>query len=229
MARVMISGASRGIGRALALSLAKEAPSHELLLLNRRSQAQEESEGELRELGAKFTSLDCDLASRESVDAAVAAVLEAGGAPDVVVHNAGLIERSLITEMSDESWDRQLEVNLTAPLRLTRGLLPGMLARGSGRVLFVSSISAVLGSKTQAAYHASKAGLLGAMRCLAEEVSDTGVMTMALLPGSVDTRMLEGSGFPARMSPEDLARTLRFYAFEAPLAHNGASVEMFGI
>lgn len=229
MARVLITGASRGIGRALATSLAQEDPACELLLLHRRSSAQEETESELSRLGARFVSLDCDLASRASVDVALAAVLQSGEAPDVVVHNAGLIERSSIVDMSDESWDRQLEVNLTAPLRLTRGLLPGMLARGSGRVLFVSSISAVLGSKAQAAYHASKAGLLGAMRCLAEELSDTGLMTMALLPGSVDTRMLEGSGFPPRMTPEDLARTLRFYAFDAPLAHNGASVEMFGI
>ncbi len=104
-----------------------------------------------------------------------------------------------------------------------------MKRAGSGRILFVSSISAVLGCARQAAYHASKAGLVGFMRCLAEELSDTGLMTMALLPGAIDTDMLAGSGFAPRMSAEDIFETLQFYATSAPLAHNGASVEMFGI
>jgi NAD(P)-dependent dehydrogenase (short-subunit alcohol dehydrogenase family) len=104
-----------------------------------------------------------------------------------------------------------------------------MLARRSGRVLFVSSISADLGTKAQAAYNTSKAGLVASMKCLAEELADTGVLTMALLPGAVDTAMLTGSAFPPRMSAEDVARTLVFYALDASSAHNGARIEMFGI
>jgi 3-oxoacyl-[acyl-carrier protein] reductase len=147
----------------------------------------------------------------------------------VIIHNAATIDRDLVHEMSDRLWDLQLEVNLTAPFRITRAFLPGMLERKSGRVLFVSSISAVLGTPSQSAYHASKAGLVALMKCLAEELCDTGVTTMALLPGSVDTKMLEGSGFPARMTPEDVAHSLVFYALDSSQAHNGARVEMFGI
>src|SRR5690606_22084500 len=116
-----------------------------------------ETENQLTELGAKFETIECDLASRPSVDRAARDLLRDSDGLDVLVHNAGIIERASLKDFQDESWDRQLEVNLTAPLRLTRALLPAMLKQGRGRILFVSSISAVLGSKNQAAYHASKA------------------------------------------------------------------------
>ncbi len=223
MQHVLISGASRGVGRAVALDFA--ARGKRLTLLGRDSAEQEETARLLQQAGAEFQILPCELARRDALSRALAAL---ASPVDVVVHNAGLIERSSITQTTDESWDRQLEVNLTAPFLLTRALLPAMLERGQGRVLFVSSISALVGTKGQAAYHASKAGMLGLMRCLAEELSDTGVSTMALLPGAIDTRMLQGSGFAPRMTAEQVARTLSFYAFDASTAHNGAVVEMFG-
>jgi len=224
--RVLITGTSRGIGRALSLYFGAEGA--EVLLLSRPSDDQTRTEQLLREQESVFESYECHLGERSSVDAALESLLSKGP-PDVIIHNAGIIERAAAQQVGDDSWDRQIEVNLTAPMRITRSVLPAMLKKGTGRILFVSSISAVLGSKTQGAYHASKAGLLGYMRCLAEELSDTGLMTMALLPGSVDTDMLKGSPFPPRMSPQDIAKTLAFYATEAPLASNGATVESFGI
>ena len=118
---------------------------------------------------------------------------------------------------------------MDAPFRLTSALLPAMLAQRQGRILFVSSISAVLGSQQQAAYNASKAGLVALMRCLAEELTDTGLMTAAVLPGAIATDMLKGSGYEARMSAADVARTLCFLGIEASLAHNGGITEMFGV
>lgn len=227
MARALITGTSRGIGRALALALSERGV--ELLLLGRRSAHQAETEELLAQKGAKFTAYYADLRDRGALDAALQKALLSGPAPDAIVLNAGAIERAEVREMSDQLWDDQIEINLTAPLRITRAFLPGMIEAGKGRIVFVSSISAVLGTKAQSAYHAAKAGLLSAMKCLAEEVSDTGVSTMALLPGSVETKMLEGSGFSARMTPEEVARTLTFYALDASTAHNGARVEMFGI
>jgi NAD(P)-dependent dehydrogenase (short-subunit alcohol dehydrogenase family) len=226
MMAALITGASRGIGRATALHFAERGV--ELILLGRPSDAFVETEGLLKSMGARWNFHACDLRDRMAVDRVMLQLVEQGLVPDVVVFNAGVIERARVEEMSDESWDLQMEVNLTAPLRMTRALLPDMLSRDSGRILFVSSISAVVGTRAQAAYHASKAGLLGAMRCLAEELSDTGVSTMALLPGSVDTTMLEGTDFLPRMGPADVAVTLGFYGFDASSAHNGACVEMFG-
>ncbi len=226
MSLVLLTGASRGIGRATALYLAEQGV--ELILLGRASVEQRQTENILADRRTRFASYTCDFFERESVDRALSEILEKGEIPDALIHNAAIIERASVLETTDESWDRQMEVNLRAPLRVTRALLPPMLQRKSGRIVFVSSISAVLGSKNQSAYHASKAGLLGAMRCLAEELSDTGLSTTALLPGAVDTQMLQGSAFPPRMSPQDVAKTLAFYALEAPTAHNGGIVELFG-
>jgi NAD(P)-dependent dehydrogenase (short-subunit alcohol dehydrogenase family) len=180
----------------------------------------------LQEQHQEIRFVPCELADRSSVDRAMEVIADP---VDVLIHNAASISRTVVAETSDSDWDRQLEVNLSAPFRMTRALLPGMLERKKGRVLFVSSISAVVGSARQAAYHASKAGLLGLMRCLAVELSDTGVSTMALLPGSIDTRMLDGTPFPPRMTPDEVARTLIYYASEESSAHNGAVVEMFGV
>jgi 3-oxoacyl-[acyl-carrier protein] reductase len=146
----------------------------------------------------------------------------------VVVNNAGVIHRKPIDRLTDDEWDEQLEVNLRAPFQVTRAFLPAMLKAGNGRILQISSISATLGTRSGAAYGASKWGLVGLMKSLAEEISGTGLMTMALLPGSVGTDMLEGSGLQARMTAEQVAKTIAYYALEAPVAHNGAVVEMFG-
>jgi len=227
MPRALITGTSRGIGRALSLELADRGV--ELLLLGRSSADQTETEELLASKGATFAAYYCDFKDRAALDAALVEALHSGPAPDAIVHNAAMIERAEVRQMSDRLWDEQIEINLTAPLRITRAFLPKMVEAKKGRIVFVSSISAVVGTKTQAAYHAAKAGMLGVMRCLAEELSDTGVSTMALLPGSVKTRMLEGSGFTARMTPEEVARTLAYYALDPSPAHNGARVEMFGV
>ena len=226
MTVAVVTGASRGIGRAVALALAERG--FALALPARPSAARAETEESLRRSGASFRFFDCDLADGAELARVAELILAERGAPDVLINNAGVIERAPVAECTDRSWQHQLDVNLTAPFRLTRALLPAMLQRGRGRILHVASISAVLGTANQAAYHASKWGLVGFMKCLAEELTDTGLMTCALLPGSVDTTMLAGSPFAPRMSPEDVARTLCFYAVDAPLAHNGAVVEMFG-
>lgn len=226
MSLAVVTGGSRGIGRATAFALA--ARGFSLALPARPSAARTETEEELWRRGVKHRFFDCDLTEGAELTRTAELILAECGAPDVLVNNAGIIERASVAECTDASWERQLALNLTAPFRLTRSFLPAMLERRRGRILHVASISAVLGTARQAAYHASKWGLLGFMKCLAEELSDTGLMTCAILPGSVETDMLAGSGFPARMTPDEVARTLCFYATEAPLAHNGAIVEMFG-
>jgi 3-oxoacyl-[acyl-carrier protein] reductase len=112
---------------------------------------------------------------------------------------------------------------------LTRALVPAMRREGKGRIVFVGSISSTLGTARQAAYVASKWGVVGFMKSLAEELKDTGVVTLAVLPGSTSTRMLEGSGFEPRMTAEDVAKTIVHFALDAPAAHAGAAIEMFGV
>ena len=225
--RVLITGASRGIGRATALACA--ARGAELGLLGRESDAHSEvCESCLKEGAKSVRSLPAELTAADDVERAARDFVAAYGPPDAVIHNAGIALRTSVEDTSLAAWDEQLRVNLSAPFVLTRALLPAMRQRRLGRILFVASISSTLGTANLSGYCASKWGIIGFMKSLAEELADSGLMTCAVLPGSVDTQMLEGSGFAARMTPESVAQTLVHYAFDAPLAHNGASIEMFG-
>jgi len=222
----VVTGASRGIGRAAALELA--ARGEALCLVGRASAGQDHTVTEARRRGVRVEAVACDLARTEEVTGAAKTCLELFGPPSVVVHNAAVIHRTPVDMTSDETWEEQLAVNLRAPFQLTRALLPAMREAGAGRFVFVGSISAAVGTARAAAYCASKWGLVGFMKSLAEEISGTGLVTVAILPGSVDTAMLEGSGFQPRMTAGDVARTIVHYALEAPAAHNGGVVEMFG-
>jgi NAD(P)-dependent dehydrogenase (short-subunit alcohol dehydrogenase family) len=182
----------------------------------------------VNELGAQCEWVHCELTDPRSVARAATDVL-VRGAPDVLLHAAGVVARARLEELTDETWNEQLEVNVSAPFRLTRALLPKMREASRGRVLFVTSISASLGSKAQSAYNASKAAETALMRCLAEELADTELFTAAVAPGAVETDMLRGSPWPARMGAEEVARTLFFLGDLATRAHNGSVVEMFGV
>lgn len=226
MTLAVVTGSSRGIGRATALALAERGS--DLALLGRPSAAQAETVRGASERGASVLQLDCDLQQPDDIERAALRILDLG-APDVLVNNAAVIRRTRIEQTSRESWDEQLEVNLRAPFLLTRALLPAMRRAGRGRIVNVGSISSTLGTAGAAAYCASKWGLVGFTKSLAEELSDSGLSAVVVLPGSVDTRMLEGSGFSPRMSTDDVARTIAHYCLDAPLAHNGAVIEMFGV
>jgi NAD(P)-dependent dehydrogenase (short-subunit alcohol dehydrogenase family) len=222
-----VTGASRGIGRATALQLAQRGT--DLLLLGRRSAALEELLHQVAETGVRANFVEANLVDAEVLAQACREQLEQCGVPDVLVNNAGVIERQSVEKLSLESWDRQMAVNLRTPFLITRELLPSMRARRQGRLIHVGSISSTLGAAQASAYCASKWGLVGFMKSLAEELQDSGVMTLAILPGSVDTDMLQGSGFAPRMSADDVARTIVYYALDAPVAHNGSVIEMFGV
>jgi 3-oxoacyl-[acyl-carrier protein] reductase len=222
----IVTGASRGIGRATALELAERGMP--LALIGRPSKDLDDTCATVRRR-VKAEVVPCDLSRPQEVAGAAEAVLGRTGAPAVVVHNAAVIHRAPVEKMSDAAWNEQLDVNLRAPFLLTRALLPAMKKAGMGRLIYIGSISSTLGTASAAAYCASKWGLVGFMKSVAEELSNTGLMAIAVLPGSVDTRMLEGSGFPLRMNPDDVAKTVAHYAVDAPLSHNGGVVEMFGV
>ena len=194
MSSAVVTGASRGIGRATALALAQRGL--DVALLARTESDLDVVAGEVSKLGVRALPLRCDVTSPDEVAAACTRALRELGTPRVVVNNAGIIRRGAVHEMSLEDFRMVVDTNLTGTFLVTRALLPSMLTAKEGRVIQMASISSTLGSPRASAYCAAKWGVVGFTKSLAEELRGTGLATMSVLPGSVDTAMLEGSGFP---------------------------------
>jgi NAD(P)-dependent dehydrogenase (short-subunit alcohol dehydrogenase family) len=222
----VVTGAGRGIGRAIATELARRGC--DLALLGRTTESLAETTEDVVREGRRALAVACDVSKAEAVEAAAAQVLADLGVPDIIVPNAGVVHRVKVESMTEEEWDDVIDVNLKGTFLVTRAFLSPMLARKRGRFVAVASISSTLGTARQSAYCAAKWGTVGFIKSLAEELRGTGLQAMCVMPGSVDTDMLKGSGFPPAMQPGDVARAVTFLALDAPDAMNASSVEMFG-
>jgi NAD(P)-dependent dehydrogenase (short-subunit alcohol dehydrogenase family) len=223
--RAVVTGASRGIGRAIALRFAEAGAA--LALCARDPARLAATLAEVSTRGRAFAE-PCHVGRADEVQRFAARIERELGVPDVIVHNAGVVERARLEELSEDAWDRVLDVNLKGPFLLTRALLPAMRARRRGRIVFIGSISGTLGTPRLSAYCASKHAVIGLCRALAEEVRDDGLQVNVINPGSVDTDMLRGSGFAPQMSPEQIAEVALYLAADAPTAMTGASLDVFG-
>jgi 3-oxoacyl-[acyl-carrier protein] reductase len=223
----VITGVSRGIGEATAVRFAERGLT--LALLGRPSAGREATLQRCRRSGAEAQVFDCDLADAQAVDRAASRLLDTLGPPAVVVHNAAELQRGApVHRIAVDDWDRLMATNLRGPFLLSRALLPHMLARGAGRLLFVSSVSGTIACPLMAHYGASKWGLIGLAKALAAELKDSGLEAVAILPGSVDTAMLKKTPFEPDMTADEVARVIVYYALDAPAAVNGAQVEIYG-
>ncbi|MFI5610808.1 SDR family NAD(P)-dependent oxidoreductase [Amycolatopsis sp. NPDC051903] len=195
----LVTGASSGIGEATARLLA-EAGTH-VLLHGRDRDRLAALAGELR-----GTVLDADLADPEAAGKLAERALAVTGGVDVLVNNAGLGWAGPLPELPAEHLARLVAVNLTAPLELTRALLPGMLARGRGRIVFVTSIAGRTGVAGEAVYAATKSGLDAFADSLRFELHGTGVTVGVVVPGVVRTAFFERRGRPyARTTPRPVS------------------------
>jgi 3-oxoacyl-[acyl-carrier protein] reductase len=222
----MVTGASRGIGRAIAIQLAQAGA--DLVVVSSGANGADGTCREVTALKRRGISLACDVSKPEEVEQLVGDALKAFGQVDVLVNNAGIVHRGDLAHTSDSEFERVLAVNLLGAFYLIRRIVPQMLKRKYGRVVNVSSISGAVGSPRLSAYCASKWGLNGLTKALAAELDGTGVMIAGVLPGSVDTQMLQGSGFEPKMTAEDVAAVVRYLCADSPAAMNGSLVEVYG-
>jgi len=224
----LITGASRGIGRATAIAFARRGTSAALAARNRQALATVERE--IRELGGRALSIPTDVSDEAAVAALVEKTARELGPIDLLVNNAGTLERAPVVELDAAAWDRVLDVNLKGAFLCTRAVLPSMIERGRGRIVNVSSISGKLGTPLLTSYCASKWGLLGFSLATAEEMKPHGIQVFSVCPGSVNTEMLQ-KGLPGAapdMEPEDVASVIVYLGTEAPDAMTGAAVDVFG-
>jgi 3-oxoacyl-[acyl-carrier protein] reductase len=173
---VLVTGGNRGIGSAIARAFA--ANGDRVAVTHRGSGAPEGLFG-----------VECDVTSVEQVDAAFAAVEAELGPVQVLVANAGMTDDTLLLRMSEESFARVVDANLTGAYRVAKRAAQGMLRARSGRMIFVSSVVALVGAPGQANYAASKAGLIGLARSIARELGSRSITANVIAPGFVDTDM----------------------------------------
>ncbi len=218
----IVTGGGRGIGASIARALTGAGV---------RVTVFARTHGELAAVvrsGAAELAVRGDVACEEDVANLVAEHERQLGPCGLLVNNAGILVRGPAEKLAVADFRRVLEVNLTGAFLCARAVIPGMKVRGRGRIVNLASISATLGTPEGTAYNASKWGLLGLTRCLAEELRPHGVQVFAVSPGSTDTRMLRQTPFEPEVEPEEVARVVRWCALEAPDAMTGANLEVFG-
>jgi 3-oxoacyl-[acyl-carrier protein] reductase len=192
MTTVLVTGGSRGIGRAVVEALAADAAAcGRRIAFTWRAEEALAREVETR-TGGCARAFHLDLHDRARPDELVAEVEAALGPIEGLVNNAGVRREGLLALTSDAEWDAVLEVNLGGPFRCCRAVLRGMMVRRRGSIVNVASLSALHGVAGQAAYAASKAGLLGLTRALAREAGRRGVRVNAVVPGFVATDLTAG-------------------------------------
>ncbi|HEY7513261.1 MAG TPA: 3-oxoacyl-[acyl-carrier-protein] reductase [Vicinamibacteria bacterium] len=192
----LVTGASRGIGRTIALTLAEEGAT---VVLGARDEARlEEVVLDIKRAGGNASAARLDVQSRESVETCVGSLLTSHGRLDHLVNNAGITRDNLLIRMKQDQWDEVLATNLTGTFLCTQAVLKPMLRQKSGRIVSVTSVVGLSGNAGQANYAAAKAGLIGFTKSVAREVASRGITVNAVAPGFIETEMTAAMGDKAR-------------------------------
>lgn len=237
----VVTGASRGIGAAIAVALAEAGA--DVVGISRGMPDHGGATGEaVRAAGRGFTGIAADLADGDGIAAALAAIAALGRPVDILVNNAGIAQRSPAESHTDEQWASVLAVNLTAPFALARELGRGMLERGRGRIVFIASMTSYQGGVDVVSYTAAKSGVVGVVHALANEWAGRGVGVNAIAPGYIETELTMGpNGNPERIAaqtpripmgrwgrPDDLVGAAVFLASDAAAYVHGATIPVDG-
>ena len=219
----LVTGAGRGIGRAAALRLAGQGAYVYLKYQGSKEAAQEAVEEIIRN-GGRAEALQCNVADFDACAQMIETIIQKSGRLDILVNNAGITKDGLLMKMSEEDYDRVLEVNLKGTFNTIRHASRYLLKQRSGRIINITSVSGILGNAGQANYSASKAGVIGLTKSVARELAPRGILVNAVAPGFVQTDMTDAlpekvkaqmlEQIPLRRSaqPEEIADVVLFLA-----------------
>ena len=220
-----VTGSSRGIGRETALTLARTGLF--IVVASPEVENNEKVATEIRESGGEAMTLDLDISSHDAVKEGFAKVIGEKGRVDILVNNAGITRDGLAIRMKQADWELVLRINLFGAFYAAQQALPGMMKARWGRIVNIASVGGQAGSPGQANYAASKAGMIGMTKALAQEVGSRGITVNAVAPGYIQTDMTAGlpeelkqkmlASIPlARMgTPTDIANAVKFLVSEA--------------
>jgi 3-oxoacyl-[acyl-carrier protein] reductase len=222
----LVTGGSRGIGRAIALGLAA-AGARVIVNFRENAMGAEETVGQIAAAGGSAEAVQFDVGDGEAARLGVQNIVDQQGRLDILVNNAGLSVDTLLLRLREEDWERVLRTNLTGVFHCTKAALRAMVRGRYGRIVNLTSVVAEMGNAGQVAYAAAKAGVIGFTKSLAREVASRGVTVNAVAPGFVETDMtanlsVEQKTFYTNVipvgriaSPEDVAAAVAFLASPA--------------
>ena len=234
----LVTGAARGIGRAIAEELARRGA--DLALCDLQADWLDETAEAVKALGRRVLTLSVDVGDSQAVNTAVSEVLDTFGQIDILVNNAGITKDTLLVRMSDEDWDQVLRVNLRGTFCFTRAVAKPMMKQRKGAIVNIASIIGLIGNAGQCNYAASKAGVIALTKSTAKELAGRGVRVNAVAPGFIASKMTEAlpekvrqqmlANIPAQRlgQPEDVAATVAFLAGESAAYVTGQVLNVSG-
>ena len=235
----LVTGGSRGIGRATSLALAADGFDVAVVYAG-NAEAAAQTVADLEAAGATARAYQCDVSDAEAVNETVKQVLSDFGHVWALVNDAGITRDGLIARMSEDDFSRVIDVNLKGAFHLVRALSRSFMRQRGGRIVNVSSVVGLMGNAGQANYASSKAGLIGLTKSVARELASRGVTSNAVAPGFIETDMTAvlpeavREGYDKQIPlghlgrPEDVANTIRFLVSDAAAYVTGEVIRVDG-